>query len=61
MIVYEATKGEFCDSVFSGSITDEIYEIYRQKIGKSPKSQIMSWENSMQHMYKVLNDSEIPR
>lgn len=60
MIVYEATKGEFCDSVFSGSITDEIYEIYQQKIGKSPKSQIMSWENSMQHMYKVLIDSEIP-
>ena len=60
MIVYEATKGEFCDSVFSGSITDEIYDIYRQKIGKSPKSQIMSWENSMQHMYKVLIDSEIP-
>ena len=60
MIVYGATKGEFCDSVFSGSITDEIYEIYQQKIGKSPKSQIMSWENSMQHMYKVLIDSEIP-
>lgn len=60
MIVYEATKGEFVDSVFSGSITDEIYEIYRQKIGKSPKSQIMSWENSMQYMYRILEDSEIP-
>ena len=60
MIVYEATKGEFVDSVFSGSITDEIYEMYRQKIGKSGKSQIMSWENSMQYMYRVLEDSEIP-
>lgn len=60
MIVYEATKGEFVDSVFSGSITDEIYEIYQQKIGKSGKSQIMSWENSMQYMYRVLEDSEIP-
>ena len=60
MIVYEATKGEFCDAVFSGSITDEIYEMYRQKIGKSPKSQIMSWENSMQYMYRVLFDSAIP-
>lgn len=28
MIVYEATKGDFVDSVFSGSITGEIYEIY---------------------------------
>ena len=60
MIVYEATKGEFVDSVFSGSITDEIYDIYQQKIGKSPKSQIMSWENSMQYMYRVLEDCEIP-
>lgn len=60
MIVYEATKGEFCDSVFSGSITDEIYDIYQEKIGKSPKSQIMSWENSMQYMYRVLIDTEIP-
>ncbi len=60
MIVYEATKAEFIDSVFSGSITDEIYDIYQQKIGKSPKSQIMSWENSMQYMYRVLEDSSIP-
>ena len=60
MIVYEATKEEFVDSVFSGSITDEIYDMYQQKIGKSPKSQIMSWENSMQYMYRVLEDSEIP-
>ncbi|WP_406533618.1 DNA/RNA helicase domain-containing protein [Methanobrevibacter sp.] len=60
MIVYEASKAEFVDSVFSGSITDEIYEMYQQKIGKSGKSQIMSWENSMQYMYRVLEDSEIP-
>ena len=60
MIVYEATKVEFVDSVFSGSITDEIYEMYQQKIGKSGKSQIMSWENSMQYMYRVLEDDEIP-
>lgn len=60
MIVYEATKAEFVDSVFSGSITDEIYDMYLQKIGRSPKSQIMSWENSMQYMYRVLEDSEIP-
>ena len=60
MIVYEATKEEFIDSVFSGSITDEIYDIYRQKIGKSGISQIRSWENSMQYMYRILEDSEIP-
>ena len=60
MIVYEATKEEFCDSVLVGSITDEIYDVYKEKIGRSAKSQIRSWENSMEYMYKVLNDSEIP-
>ena len=60
MIVYEATKDEFIDSVFSGSITDEIYEIYQEKIGKSGISQIRSWENSMQYMYRVLADDKIP-
>ena len=60
MIVYEATKGEFVDSVFSGSITDEIYDVYKEKIGKSNKSQIRSWENSMEFMYKILIDEEIP-
>lgn len=60
MIVYEATKDEFIDSVFSGSITDEIYDVYQEKIGKSGISQIRSWENSMQYMYRVLADDEIP-
>ena len=60
MIVYEATKGEFVDSVFSGSITDEIYDVYKEKIGKSNESQIKSWENSMEFMFKILIDEEIP-
>ena len=60
MIVYEATKGEFVDSVFSGSIRDEIYDVYKEKIGKSNESQIKSWENSMEFMFKILIDEEIP-
>ncbi|MEE0942659.1 MAG: DUF2075 domain-containing protein [Methanobrevibacter sp.] len=60
MIVYEATKAEFCDSVLAGSITDEIEHIYLAKIGKSPKSQTRSWRNSMVYMKNVLEDSEIP-
>lgn len=60
MLVYEATKGEFLDSVLMGSITDEIYAVYQEKIGKSPQSQIDSWTNSMEFMFKVLSDNEIP-
>ena len=61
MLVYEATKEEFMTSVELGSICDEIYEVYQAKIGKSNKAQIRSWENSMEYMYKVLNDNEIPQ
>ena len=60
MIVYEATKGEFCDSVLLGSITKDIEDVYKSKIGKSPQSQVRSWKNSMQYMRNVLEDSEIP-
>ena len=44
MIVYEATKGEFVDSVFSGSITDEIYDIYQEKI-ESEVNKLNRWMN----------------
>ena len=60
MIIYEANKKEFVDSVFSGSITDEIYDVYLEKVGKSGESQIRSWENSMQFMYRILEDKDIP-
>lgn len=60
MIVYESTKGEFMDSVVSGCIADEIYDIYLEKIGKTTKAEFRSWENSMEFMYKVLNDNDIP-
>lgn len=60
MLVYEATKEEFMNSVLCGSITDEIYDIYKEKIGKSNLCQINSWTNSMEFMYKVLGDDEIP-
>lgn len=60
MIIYESTKESFLNSVTNDSITDDIYQIYQKKLGKSPKAQIRSWTNSMEYMYKVLNDSEIP-
>ena len=44
MIVYEATKAEFVDSVFSGSITDEIYDVYLEKVGKSGEQIVIKSE-----------------
>lgn len=61
MIVYEATKGEFCQSVFNQTIVDEIYAMFQEKLGrKTSEAEIRSWENSMSYMDKVLDDSEIP-
>ncbi|WP_405322004.1 DNA/RNA helicase domain-containing protein [Methanobrevibacter thaueri] len=61
MIVYEATKAEFCQSVFDQTIVDEIYAMFQEKLGrKTSEAEIRSWENSMEFMDKILDDSEIP-
>lgn len=60
MIVYDETKEHFMNAVEADSISDDIYSAYKKVIGRSNKSQIRSWENSMEYMYKVLNDENIP-
>jgi len=60
MIVYEATKNLFLDAVVNDTITAKIYEKYQHFFGLSSNSQIKSWKNSMEYMYKVLSDNEIP-
>lgn len=61
MIVYEATKKEFCQAVFDQTIVDEIYAMFQDKLGRrTSKAEIRSWENSMEFMDKILDDSEIP-
>lgn len=60
MIVYEATKREFMDHVERDEIAVKIYESYKDKIGRTAESEINSWNNSMNYMYKVLNTSAIP-
>ena len=60
MIVYEGIKSTFIDDVNLNQITDKIYDKYKQYFGRSSKSQINSWQNSMQYMRGVLSDQEIP-
>lgn len=60
MIVYDETKEHFMNAVETDSISNDIYSAYKKVIGRSNKSQIRSWENSMEYMYKVLNDENIP-
>ncbi|NFL34496.1 DUF2075 domain-containing protein [Clostridium botulinum] len=60
MIIYEATKGEFMDHVTNDNIVTYIKENFIEKMGKrTSKSEIASWNNSLQYMYKVLNTNEI--
>ena len=61
MIVYEATKAEFCESVDNQTIVDEIYAMFQEKLGRhTSEAEIRSWENSMEYMGWVMFDSEIP-
>jgi DUF2075 family protein len=60
MIIYEATKQEFLQDVFQDHLVDNIYNNFQTKFGKANKSEIRAWNNSMQYMYRVLTDPEIP-
>ncbi|SEC00302.1 DNA/RNA helicase domain-containing protein [Paenibacillus sp. GP183] len=60
MIIYEATKEEFMNHVTEDSIAMKIHQAFVEKIGGTSKSEINSWNNSMNYMYKVLNTTQIP-
>ncbi len=61
MIVYDGLKTDFLSSCEQDTIAIEIEENILTKLGKhTPKAEFRSWENSLNYMYKVLNDDEIP-
>lgn len=61
MIVYEGLKTDFLSSCENDSIAIEIEENILTKLGRhTPKAEFRSWENSLNYMYKVLNDDGIP-
>ncbi len=61
MIVYDGFKTDFLKSCENDSIALEIEANILSKMGRhTPKAEFRSWENSLNYMYKVLNDDEIP-
>ena len=61
MIVYEGSKRDFIKSVDNDTIAMEIQKNILEKMGRhTPINEYMSWQHSMLHMYKVMNDEEIP-
>ena len=61
MLVYSGLKKDFLRSVEEDSIAEEIEEtIYNKMHKKTARNEFRSWENSLEYMYKVLNDDTIP-
>lgn len=60
MIIYESTKQGFVGDVVNELLIDRLYDSYLEKIGRTTKGEIRSWENSLQKMSNVMQDDEIP-
>ena len=61
MLVYDGLKTDFLDDVVNDEIAQKIYNSVLEKLGRhTGRSEFESWNNSMQYMYKVLVDQEIP-
>lgn len=61
MIVYSKTKQQFIDDVRSNAIAEIIESEVARKLNKnSPRNEFLSWQNSLQYMFNILHDDEIP-
>ena len=61
MIVYNGLKSDFLKSVEDDTIALEIEQNILSKMKRhTVANEFMSWDNSMQYMYKVMNDPDIP-
>lgn len=62
MLVYDGTKTDFLRSVEQDTIAYEIEENIYQKMNRhTARNEFRAWENSLEYMYKVLTDDEIPQ
>ena len=61
MIVYDGIKTDFLNSVENDTIAVTIENsIYTKMKRHTARNEFRSWENSLEYMYKVLNDKDIP-
>jgi len=61
MIIYSGSKSDFMAKVEDDAIVDTVRDaIFEKMHRKTGKAELRSWENSLEYMYKVLNDDDIP-
>ena len=61
MIIYSGSKADFMDEVENDTIAYSIRDNILEKMHRTTgDSEFRSWVNSLEYMYKVLNDSKIP-
>ncbi|MEK9505553.1 DNA/RNA helicase domain-containing protein [Gaopeijia maritima] len=61
MIVYHATKKGFTDDVETGAIDDVVLAAYQKALGsRVGEAERRAWQNSLNSMYIVVRDDEIP-
>ena len=61
MIIYHSTKQGFLTDVFNGTIADDIDQAFVSHLGRhTSPNEVLSWKNSMMHMYKVIDTPDLP-
>lgn len=61
MIVYSGNKTKFMTEVLEDTIAYSIRDNIRKKMNRrTGEAEFRSWVNSLEYMYKVLNDDDIP-
>ena len=62
MIIYSGSKADFMTEVEEDSIAYSIRDSILKKMHRNTSdAEFRSWVNSLEYMYKVLNDNEIPQ
>lgn len=61
MLVYSATKDDFVRDIRSNRIEEIIQNEVSRKLNRNtPKNEILSWKNSLDYMFRILVDPDIP-
>lgn len=60
MIIYSADKQQFLQDQLQGSLIRHLDDVLAQRYRRVGARERMAWKNSLQYMYMVINDADIP-